>query len=209
MPSLDFTSAAVRTRSPRKLAGSRANKRYVIVGTRDSDRSLADSERMYRRLSDDARQLAVSEPELGGLALMLAPVYHDIPQGSKPDHPFRAVDIDACFGARLPVGDSAKAAAARRAGDCGRSGATSTVGHRLALYASQTRRHQPHRFTAGWGGVRGGCGAECACGLTYDGFDTLKEPGDMIDRHAARFARVTPAQRRRLLHKGRRSGELV
>lgn len=42
-----------------------------------------------------------------------------------------------------------------------------------------------HRYAEGWKGGPGECGASCACGLTYDGFDTLAEPSELIDRHVA------------------------
>lgn len=111
MPSLDFhPSAAVRTRSPRKLADSRLNKHYVLVGTRRSDFRLDGWPMTYCPPSEHCR---------------------------KPDHPFRAVNIDACFGPRLPLRDTAKAAAARRAGDCGRFAAPTTSLARQHAYEAQ------------------------------------------------------------------------
>jgi hypothetical protein len=44
-----------------------------------------------------------------------------------------------------------------------------------------------HRFAGGWKGTDpGSCGAECSCGDTYDGFDSLAEASELIDRHIAR-----------------------
>jgi hypothetical protein len=49
-----------------------------------------------------------------------------------------------------------------------------------------------HEMVRGWGGVPGGCGAECACGVTFDGFDTLTEATAMLADHIA--AETAPAQ---------------
>lgn len=43
-----------------------------------------------------------------------------------------------------------------------------------------------HYQAAGWGGVPGECGGECACGVTYYGFDTIGEASVLLDRHIAR-----------------------
>ncbi|PZG05800.1 hypothetical protein C1I95_32475 [Micromonospora craterilacus] len=43
----------------------------------------------------------------------------------------------------------------------------------------------PHRMAAGWKGEPGECGAECACGVTYDGFDSLGAASELLDRHIA------------------------
>lgn len=40
-----------------------------------------------------------------------------------------------------------------------------------------------HYESGGWGGVPGECGAECACGAAYDGFDTLGEAIAMLREH--------------------------
>lgn len=47
-----------------------------------------------------------------------------------------------------------------------------------------------HMQVAGWGGVPGECGVECACGVTYDNFDTIAEASELLDQHieAARAA---------------------
>lgn len=44
---------------------------------------------------------------------------------------------------------------------------------------------RPHVMVRGVGGVPGGCGAECACGVTFDGFDTLAEATEFLSRHIA------------------------
>jgi hypothetical protein len=43
-----------------------------------------------------------------------------------------------------------------------------------------------HRQVAGWGGVRGECGVECACGVTYDRFDTIAGASALLALHIAR-----------------------
>lgn len=40
-----------------------------------------------------------------------------------------------------------------------------------------------HELASAWGGVPGECGASCACGETYDGFDTIAEATAFLDRH--------------------------
>ncbi|MBM0240247.1 hypothetical protein JNW88_29755 [Micromonospora sp. ATA32] len=52
--------------------------------------------------------------------------------------------------------------------------------------ASAAQLDAAHHHTAGWGGVPGECGVECACGLTYDGFDTIAEAAALLDNHIAR-----------------------
>lgn len=42
-----------------------------------------------------------------------------------------------------------------------------------------------HRQVAGWGGGGSACGAECACGVAFDGFDTMAEAGAILDSHIA------------------------
>lgn len=135
MPGLDIRPAAVRTRSPRQLAGSRLNKHYVLVGTQASDRLVQNWRATFGPHADAAA--AAGDHDSARLLRLLASEDHDAAQGSKPDHPFRAVNIDACFGPRLPLRDSAKAAAARRAGDCGRFAAPMTALARAARYERQ------------------------------------------------------------------------
>jgi hypothetical protein len=121
------------------LAGARANKhRPVARQTRVSDLAVARREQRAWFLRRDARLMQRDDCwDFARLLYALAALEHDPALGSKPDHPFRAVNIDACFGARLPLRDSARELAARRAGDCGRSGATMTVLARLDAYALQ------------------------------------------------------------------------
>jgi hypothetical protein len=40
-----------------------------------------------------------------------------------------------------------------------------------------------HEQLAGWGGIPGECGVECACGTTFDGFITLAEAKAQLDHH--------------------------
>lgn len=57
-----------------------------------------------------------------------------------------------------------------------------------------------HYEAGGWkgGGDKGGCGVECACGVTYDGFDSLAEAAALLTKHieegnaAAAAMRETP-----------------
>lgn len=42
-----------------------------------------------------------------------------------------------------------------------------------------------HRMVRGWKGEPGECGAECACGVTYDGFDSLGRASELLDGHIA------------------------
>lgn len=42
---------------------------------------------------------------------------------------------------------------------------------------------EEHMQVSGWGGVPGECGAECACGVTYDNFDTIAEASELLDEH--------------------------
>ncbi len=42
-----------------------------------------------------------------------------------------------------------------------------------------------HYETGGWGGLPGECGVECACGTTFDGFDTIAEAAALLGRHIA------------------------
>lgn len=46
-------------------------------------------------------------------------------------------------------------------------------------------RTTEHEHVAGWGGVPGECGVECACGVTFDGFDTLASAAEFLDHHIA------------------------
>jgi hypothetical protein len=49
-----------------------------------------------------------------------------------------------------------------------------------------------HEQLAGWGGIPGECGVECACGTTFDGFDTLTDAKAQLDRHVRDESRTTP-----------------
>lgn len=51
-----------------------------------------------------------------------------------------------------------------------------------------------HRHVAGWGGVPGECGVECACGTTFDNFDTIAEAAELLDEHIAAANPPVPAQ---------------
>lgn len=42
-----------------------------------------------------------------------------------------------------------------------------------------------HTQRSGWVGEAGECGAECTCGVTFDGFDTLAEAAAMLAEHIA------------------------
>lgn len=42
-----------------------------------------------------------------------------------------------------------------------------------------------HYLAVAWGGVPGECGAECACGVTWDGFDRIGDATELLDQHAA------------------------
>lgn len=111
--------------SPRHRAGSRRNKHQPVARQTCVWDTLT-----YRRayLTDLRADLDITDRP-GGFSLPSI-----LGHRSKPSHPFRAVDIDACFGERLPERDSAKAAAARRAGDCGRYAAAMTVLARRVAY---------------------------------------------------------------------------
>lgn len=69
----------------------------------------------------------------------------------------------------------------------GPSAGAHVPGAGIAVGALPTWRapSQEHRQTAGWGGVPGECGVECACGLIYDGFDTIREAAELLDQHVA------------------------
>lgn len=43
-----------------------------------------------------------------------------------------------------------------------------------------------HYESAGWAGPPGECGVECACGTTFDGFDTIAAAAALLDGHIAR-----------------------
>jgi len=58
-----------------------------------------------------------------------------------------------------------------------------------------------HFQVSGWGGVPGECGVECACGVTYDGFDTLAEAYELLALHTAQAEPVAARPRRRVLHR--------
>lgn len=45
-----------------------------------------------------------------------------------------------------------------------------------------------HQQVAGWGGIPGACGVECACGTTFDGFDSIAEALVLLDQHIADHA---------------------
>jgi hypothetical protein len=60
--------------------------------------------------------------------------------------------------------------------------------------AARARRTRPsdrrdlpagHQLYVYWGGMPGECGAECSCGLAFDGFDRLGEAVNLVDRHIA------------------------
>lgn len=40
-----------------------------------------------------------------------------------------------------------------------------------------------HRLTSAWGGVVGECGVECACGVTFDGFDRIADAEVLLNEH--------------------------
>ncbi|WP_319460058.1 hypothetical protein [Micromonospora sp. RTP1Z1] len=47
-----------------------------------------------------------------------------------------------------------------------------------------------HRHVGGAGGAPGECSAECACGVTFDGFDTIAEASALLDDHIAKATGV-------------------
>lgn len=50
-----------------------------------------------------------------------------------------------------------------------------------------------HKQSGGWGGYEGTCGAQCACGVTYDNFATLGEASALLDGHIATANAAIPA----------------
>jgi hypothetical protein len=52
-----------------------------------------------------------------------------------------------------------------------------------------------HRQAGAWAGGGLVCGVECACGLVFDGFDTLGEARDLLTQHIDDEAQVTPERR--------------
>lgn len=48
---------------------------------------------------------------------------------------------------------------------------------------------QEHRYAGGWKGAdgEGDCGAYCACGETYAGFDTLGEASELVEAHVRKM----------------------
>lgn len=69
------------------------------------------------------------------------------------------------------------------------------VDHAAALAAGDAMLNIPrlgtdvaaseHYHTGGSAGAPGECSATCACGVTFDGFDTTAEAGALLDRHIA------------------------
>lgn len=51
-----------------------------------------------------------------------------------------------------------------------------------------------HEQVSAWGGIRGECGAACACGTTFDNFDTLAEAIALLDQHIADAAQAPAAE---------------
>jgi hypothetical protein len=56
---------------------------------------------------------------------------------------------------------------------------------RQTLPSDRVKVTRTHYQVGGWSGGRGYCGIECACGTTYDGFDSLREAIEMLDLHIA------------------------
>jgi hypothetical protein len=52
-----------------------------------------------------------------------------------------------------------------------------------------------HCQVSGWTGPPGKCGAQCACGTTFDGFDSIAEAVAQLERHIADAASGQPEQR--------------
>ncbi|HEY9416892.1 MAG TPA: hypothetical protein VIQ30_19215, partial [Pseudonocardia sp.] len=42
-----------------------------------------------------------------------------------------------------------------------------------------------HQHAGGWKGGPGECGVQCACGLTFDGFDSIREAAKLLGDHIA------------------------
>jgi hypothetical protein len=61
--------------------------------------------------------------------------------------------------------------------------------HKLIAWHPEGRPAEPaaeHHHSGGWKGEGPGtCGAECVCGVTFDGFDTLAEAVELVERHVA------------------------
>jgi hypothetical protein len=55
----------------------------------------------------------------------------------------------------------------------------------MGTSGNPARRAEGHYQTSGWGGVPGECGAECVCGVTFDGFDSIAEASALLDGHMA------------------------
>jgi hypothetical protein len=49
--------------------------------------------------------------------------------------------------------------------------------------AAEVAQVVDHQHNAGWSGGPGECVAQCTCGLTFDGFDTLAEAQAQLDDH--------------------------
>ena len=53
-----------------------------------------------------------------------------------------------------------------------------------------------HGEVGGWAGpYPGQCGIECACGVTFDGFDTLAQAHELLDLHIASYRKPNHAAR--------------
>lgn len=80
---------------------------------------------------------------------------------------------------------------------------------RLSVYLLQRGIPREHKRVAGWGGVPGECGVECACGVTFDNFDTIAEADALLQRHIAEPLPLglTPKQRRRAEKKAARDAK--
>lgn len=58
---------------------------------------------------------------------------------------------------------------------------------------STDRNSVTHHEVAGWGGVPGDCGVECACGVSFDGFDTIAEASTLLAQHVDDHTVAHPA----------------
>src|SRR5262249_2780985 len=59
------------------------------------------------------------------------------------------------------------------------------------LPGSSADQPTEHYQTAGWADVPGECGAECACGTTVDGFDTVGEATAELNHHIVTAAQAS------------------
>jgi hypothetical protein len=147
-------------------------------------------------VSEDKRRYAVAD-QLRSLALLIDGTVLPMSRryASNPKLEFHVDDLATVeyvadkLGVEIKVNSAGRHSAYYRP-----AGPDSLVVGEWFVYVEKAAESEPepvaapaeHHQSGGWKSTAPGtCGAECACGVTFDGFDTLAEAVELVERHIA------------------------